>query len=133
MAITYGMSVKEFWEESPDLFWAYRFSYLNKLKTEQEIFNQNAWLQGAYFHEAISVTIGNAFGKQKLEYSKQPYGTETNNKQEKNPSELLAMKIKERAEQVKAIKGEQNSTTKKGNTKGGEITNERQSNTRITA
>ena len=30
MAITYGMSVKEFWEDSPDLFWAYRFSYYKK-------------------------------------------------------------------------------------------------------
>ena len=37
MAITYGMSVKEFWEDDPDLFWAYRFSYFEKIKTEQEM------------------------------------------------------------------------------------------------
>lgn len=69
MAITYGMSVKEFWEDDPDLFWAYRFSYFEKIKTEQEIFNNNAWLQGAYFHEAITVALCNAFSKQKVKYS----------------------------------------------------------------
>ena len=68
MAITYGMSVKEFWEDNPDLFWAYRFSYYTKLKNEQEIFNNNAWLQGAYFYEAISVALCNSFSKQKIEY-----------------------------------------------------------------
>lgn len=44
MALTYGMSVKEFWEDDPDLFWAYRFSYYIKQKEEQEKFNSNAWL-----------------------------------------------------------------------------------------
>lgn len=79
MAITYGMSVKEFWEDNPDLFWAYRFSYYERLKTEQEIFNNNAWLQGAYFNEAVTVALCNAFSKQKVEYSKQPYGFNKNN------------------------------------------------------
>ncbi len=32
----YGMSVKEFWEEDPDLFWAYRFSYIERIKFENE-------------------------------------------------------------------------------------------------
>ena len=41
MAITYGMSVKEFWEDNPDLFWAYRFSYYEKIKNEQEKLFQN--------------------------------------------------------------------------------------------
>jgi len=48
MAITYGMSVKEFWEDSPDLFWAYRFSFFERIKSMQEINNYNSWLQGAY-------------------------------------------------------------------------------------
>ena len=55
MAITYGMSVKEFWEDNPDLFWAYRFSYYERLRINQEIFNNNAWLQGAYVQDAVSV------------------------------------------------------------------------------
>ena len=59
MAITYGMSVKEFWEDDPNLFWAYRFSYYNKMTDKQEIFNYNAWLQGAYIYEAVQGLLTN--------------------------------------------------------------------------
>nr|DAM10952.1 MAG TPA: hypothetical protein [Caudoviricetes sp.] len=74
MAITYGMSVREFWDDNPDLFWAYRFSYVKKREFEQELFNNNAWLQGTYFYEAVSVALCNAFSKSRVEYSKKPYG-----------------------------------------------------------
>ena len=113
MAITYGMSVKEFWEDNPDLFWAYRFSYYTRLKTEQEIFNNNAWLQGAYFHEAISVALCNAFSKQKVEYSKQPYGFDSD-KEKKKESEILIAKLKGRVTEIQNIF--KDSTTKKGMT-----------------
>ena len=104
MAITYGMSVKEFWENDPDLFWAYRFSYFTKLKTEQEIFNNNAWLQGAYFHEAISVALCNAFSKQKVETEQE----------KKSESEKLMAKLKGRVTEIQNIF--KNSTTEKGAT-----------------
>lgn len=106
MAITYGMSVKEFWEDDPDLFWAYRFSYYNKMKIQQEIFNNDAWLQGAYFHEAVSVALCNAFSKKKVQYSEHPYTAEKNKEQEqKNAQEALVAKLKARVAQVQAIKG----------------------------
>lgn len=108
MAITYGMSVKEFWENDPDLFWAYRFSYYEKIKSEQEIFNNNAWLQGAYFHEAISVALCNAFSKTKVEYSKQPYGFNQSNitgeELKKKKLEMNVVDIKARIAQVNKIK-----------------------------
>ena len=112
MAITYGMSVKEFWEDNPDLFWAYRFSYFTKIKTEQEIFNNNAWLQGAYFHEAITVALCNAFGKQKIKYSEKPYGfdrAENTEEKKKKQIEINVADIKARIAQVNAIR--KNSTT----------------------
>ena len=59
------MSVREFWEEEPNLFWAYRFSFYNKKKQEQEISNFQAWLQGAYIYEAVSVALNNGFSKTK--------------------------------------------------------------------
>ena len=68
MAIIYGMTVKEFWKDNPDIFWAYRFSYYERLKEKQELFNQNAWFQGAYFYEGISIAIGNSFGKSHEKY-----------------------------------------------------------------
>lgn len=126
MAITYGMSVKEFWEGNPDLFWVYRFSYYNRMKDQQEIFNQNAWLQGTYFYEAVSVALCNAFSKSKVEYSKQPYGMkiETDTEEEKKKRiEMQVSELKGRISQVNAIK--KCSTVDKGiDLKGGEKINE---------
>ena len=129
MAITYGMSVKEFWEDDPDLFWAYRFSYYERLKNEQEMFNQNAWLQGGYICEAVQVAINNCFNKKKVQYSKQPYGTEEVKEDFKTKQNTLIANIKGRAKQVQAIMGKnESSITNKGNTEGGEIKNERTDN-----
>lgn len=133
MAITYGMSVKEFWEDNPDLFWAYRFSYFNRVKNEQEIFNYNAWLQGGYICEAVQVAINNCFNKQKIEYSKKPYEIDksTNEDKIKTKQQALVEQIKNRTGQIQAIKGKkESSTTTKGNAKGGDVLNER-TNTRI--
>lgn len=107
MAITYGMSVKEFWEEDPNLFWAYRFSYFERLKTQQDIFNNNAWLQGAYFLEAMSISLNNAFGKGNLKYSDKPYGhnrAELTEEQQKQQLELNIADIKSRILQVNKIR-----------------------------
>lgn len=119
MAITYGMSVKEFWEDNPDLFWMYRFSYYERLNTEQEIFNNNAWLQGAYFNEAISVALCNAFGKGNLKYSDKPYGfTEDKPITEEQKQKIVqsyATDIKARISQVNAIRsGAEQQTVIKG-------------------
>ncbi len=129
MAITYGMTAKEFWEDDPDLFWAYRFSYFEKIKAEQEIFNYNAWLQGAYFYDAIATALNNSFTSSKVDYPKVPYGTnapKTNTNFVKEKQNTLVSNIKARAEQVQAIMGKNNSstTTKRGDTKGGEKVNE---------
>lgn len=127
MAITYGMSVKEFWDDDPDLFWAYRFSYYERLKYENNNFNQNAWLQGAYIYEAVQVAINNSFGKHKLAYSKYPYGTpqeeiERREQEEtKRNQELLMVKLQARVAMVQAIMGKnKSSTATEGNTEGGE-------------
>lgn len=108
MAITYGMSVKEFWEDDPNLFWAYRFSYYERLRINQDIFNSNAWLQGAYFNEAVSVALCNAFSKSKVEYSKQPYGFNENKpiteEEKQKVVQSYASDIKARISQVNAIR-----------------------------
>ena len=70
-----GMSFAEYWTGEPSLVRYYRRAY--KIKQEQD--NNNAWLQGLYFYDAISTAIHNAMrgmGKNKLpakEYAKQPY------------------------------------------------------------
>lgn len=105
-AIEYGMSVKEFWEEDPDLFWAYRFSYINKKRQEQEEMNTHCWLQGAYFYEAFSVALSNAFSKKKIEYSNHPY--DFSSEKPKTSQSKLEQQLKERAIQIKKMLGENN-------------------------
>ena len=105
MAITYGMSVKEFWEDNPDLFWAYRFSYYKKNIDNQELLNYKAWLHGAYIYEALMISLGNCFGKEKNNYPLLPYGIDKkDNKSKENEVDLQVADIKARIKQVNAIK-----------------------------
>lgn len=119
-AIEYGMSIKDFWENDPELFWAYRFSYINRIKRESEINNYNAWLQGMYFFEGVTIALANSFGKANYKYPSEPYGFE---KQEDNTPKLteqekLVIELKGRVAQVQALwkekdKGKESSTTEK--------------------
>lgn len=54
------MSYDLFWYGNAEDYWAYRFAYIKKLELEQDIFNQNAWLQGLYFFDAISKGLSNS-------------------------------------------------------------------------
>lgn len=93
------MSIKEFWEDDPDLFWAYRFSYFNQKKDEGEISNYIAWLNGAYVHDAVSVALNNAFSKVKIEYPNKPYES----KEKENSVENEVINIQNRVAEVQAL------------------------------
>lgn len=123
MAITYGMSVKEFWEENPDLFWAYRFSYYSKMKSDEQAMNFQLWLQGAYFHEAVTVALANSFGKgKKASYSSKPYNLtkEDEEKDLQQQKEKLEKQIKNRISQVQAILGKNDKALPNQKGEGGE-------------
>lgn len=125
MAITYGMSVKEFWEDNPDLFWAYRFSYFNNLKVEEEKTNFHLWLQGAYFHEAVLVALSNSFGKgKKISYTEKPYVLTKDDRERefKEKQKKLEEQIKNRISQVQALMGKNEEALKRE--EGGEQLNE---------
>lgn len=70
-----GMSYAEYWEGDASLARYFRKAY--KIKQEQD--NNNAWLQGLYFYDAISTALHNAMrgiSKSKppaKDYAKQPY------------------------------------------------------------
>ena len=69
------MSYAEYWEGDASLARYFRKAY--RIKQEQD--NNNAWLQGLYFYDAISTALHNAMrgmGKSKppaKDYAKQPY------------------------------------------------------------
>ncbi len=115
------MSMKEFWEDDPDLFWAYRFSYFEKVNMEQESYNHRAWLQGVYFYDALVVALTNAFSKSKIYYPKMPYGAVENKvpleEKRKAELEIQVADIRARIKQVNKIKS--SITADKGNIEGG--------------
>ena len=113
------MSVKDFWENDPELFWAYRFSYINKLKRDNELYNYNAWLQGLYFFEGVTIALANSFGKANYKYPTEPYGYEDKkDKPKMTEQEKNVIELKGRVAQVQALwkqkdKGKESSTTEK--------------------
>lgn len=102
------MSAKEFWEDAPELLWAYRKSYMDKIKIERDIMNYKAWLNGLYVNNAVAVVIYNSFGRkegQKVEsYISKPYDFSKTEKQLEQERILkVEAQIKERLRQSKEI------------------------------
>ena len=56
----FGMTYDQFWREDPWIAKEYRRAWEEKRKSE----NYRDWLQGAYFFNAVSIALGNAFRKQ---------------------------------------------------------------------
>lgn len=104
------MSNKEFWEDDPDLFWAYRFSYIRKQEEKGKLLHYMAWLNGAYVNDAVSVALNNAFSKDKIDYPHRPYGEEDS---EENVVDNEVIKLQNRVSQVQAIFKEKEKTERK--------------------
>lgn len=70
------MSTHEFWYEDPDLLWTYRKVYIDKLKIQAELENQQAWRIGLYVFDALSVVVHNVLsekGTPAINYPEKPY------------------------------------------------------------
>ena len=64
----FGMSSKEFWEDDPQLYWAYRTFYFKQREVDAEDRRYNSWLLGSINMMATSIAINNNFSKQKKDY-----------------------------------------------------------------
>ena len=62
------MSVQEYWESDPYLFWAYRIAYIDKMEYEYEFANYKEWLNGLYNLKALEVINST----EKVEYFDMP-------------------------------------------------------------
>lgn len=70
------MPTQEFWYEEPDLLWTYRKVYMDKLKIQNELDNQQAWRIGLYVYEAVAVVVHNVLrkeGQPAQSYAEKPY------------------------------------------------------------
>ena len=66
--MAYGMSYQDFWYGNPWMARAYAQAYLMKRKVD----NEQAWIQGAYFYNALSAALTTSFSKTKKDYTKKP-------------------------------------------------------------
>lgn len=100
------MPIREFWEEEPELLWAYRKSYIDKLNMQKELYNFNDWLLGVYIYDAVSKSIYNNFnGKGKKEsYMSQPIDfSKTRQDIENEKIKAMEEKIKNRNKEIKKM------------------------------
>ena len=68
-AIMFGMSSTDFWENDPQLYWAYRTFYLKKQEYDSENIKYSAWLNGNTQSIGTQLAIARTFGKnQQIEY-----------------------------------------------------------------
>lgn len=107
-----GMTPHQYWEESPYLTVAYRKAYKLKLQAQ----NEQAWLQGAYFYNAVAVCLQNVLarkGQKKIDYLDKPIDIFPPTEAEKKRREQI-----EYAKMRKAMEAMQRQQRKK-NAKGG--------------
>lgn len=84
--------------------------YMDKIKIKKELENQQAWLQGLYFFNAISVSLYNNFGRKEGQpaenYMESPIDFEhIKTTEEIRREQQLEMeeRIRERNRQIKAM------------------------------
>lgn len=65
LALEYGMTPHQFWDEDADLFYAYQQAYINKL-------HKQAHVQATYNSLATYLGIANAFREKGAEYIQYP-------------------------------------------------------------
>ena len=68
MYMVYGMTYEQFWYGDPWMVKAYQQAYLLKRKVE----NENMWIQGAYFANALASVLGSMFSKKRTKYLEKP-------------------------------------------------------------
>ena len=85
--------------------------YMDKIKIKKELENQQAWLQGLYFFNAISVSLYNNLGRKEgqpaenymespIDFDKEP---KTQKEIEREQQLEMEERIRERNRQIKAM------------------------------
>lgn len=75
MYLAFGMTSEEYWKGTPRLATAYREKY----ELEQELKNEQLWLQGVYIYDALGAIVSRALATKKTpkreihNYAEKPY------------------------------------------------------------
>lgn len=81
-ALAIGITEELFWSMNPRRMNLYVKAYDEEMQHELELSNVVAYLQGVYFIDALTSTVGNMFSDKKskpYEYPKEPYAIGKNN------------------------------------------------------
>lgn len=80
----FGMSSTDFWENDPQLYWAYRTFYLKQREVEREDLKYEVWLRGSIDFMATSLAIKNNFSNNGKPYPTydELFGEENINKEQ---------------------------------------------------
>ena len=96
--MSYGMSYDEFWYED-----AYRTKFYldsHKLKVKQK--DEEMWMQGAYFYNALETALSHLFSKNsKAEYVKKPFSFKDEIQERKGMEEVAVFEMKQRTKALK--------------------------------
>lgn len=101
------MPLQEFWNDNPDLLWAYRKSYVLKEELKQETISFQSWLQGYYNRIAIISVLD-----KNIKYLTKPINLNKSNKSEKEEKLEIAQRIKNNMKKSKEILEQQRSEDK---------------------
>lgn len=102
------MTSEEFWKDDPQLFVAYRTSFINKKKREMEEWDYKSWLQGLYNHNGNGLLFGSL--KQFLHnlVAGMFKGSKDNSKIESYPTRPYGELQKEKEKQIKEEQNNKN-------------------------
>lgn len=105
------MPLQEFWNDEPDLLWAYRNVYIEKekqkIETKKEMINFQSWLQGYYNRIAIVSSMN-----KEVQYLSEPIELNPKPKTDKEKKLEIAQKIKNNVRKGKSILERQRSEKK---------------------
>jgi len=68
MYMLYGMTYEQYWYGDPWMVTEFADAYLLKRRAR----NEELWLEGVYFANAMGITLNNAFNKSKKKYLDKP-------------------------------------------------------------
>ena len=90
----FGMSSEEFWEDDPQLYWAYRTFYLKQKEEEIQLMRHSCWLQGNLNYVGFKIALSKLFKSNDIEYPK--FDEVFKNKEEKKLSKNdINLKVQE--------------------------------------
>lgn len=111
------MTSKEFWEDEPRLFDAYRISFEDKQKTEDE----KAWLIGYYVYMGVQINLYN-MNKKSTEAVKS-YPTEPITWRKSEKEDIQASIVETRENKIKARLNKSKKILEEGKAKQGQTVN----------